>query len=226
MNISGWNWLNWWPHLVPSISWGPLSLYPSVHYIPELQIHILTASSSTTCGGLQNQRTDLWLNPWYPYFSKLCPCIPFLISGKGNSILWFRPKSLVIFDSSISFIQPTLPQSIMLAQHQNTSSIWPFLTPLLVSLSSLALISVGATDFMLASLCHFVIQRPAWSFYDINLIMSLLFWKLCNGCPFHEEPKLIPIIYKALHDLSGPQVWQSHIFPLTVIQPHWLPYLL
>ena len=136
-----------------------------------------------------------------PYFSKLFPYIPFPISGKGNSILWLRPKSLDIFDSSISFIQPTLPQSIMLAQHQNTSSIWPFLTPLLLSLSSLALISVGATDFILASLCHFIIQRPVWSFYDINLIMSLVFWKLCNGCPFHEELKLVPIIYKALHDL-------------------------
>ena len=42
----------------------------------------------------------------------------FASQEKDNSILWLRPKSLVVFDSSISFIQPTLPQSIMLAQHQ------------------------------------------------------------------------------------------------------------
>lgn len=139
--------------------------------------------------------------PWYPYFSKLCPCIPFLISGKGNSILGSGRKAEAIFDSI------SLSSSLYSSEHyaSSTSKYFQYLTiphSSLVSLSSLALISVGANDFMLASLCHFIIQRPAWSlWYKFDHVTPLLKTLQC-GCPFHEEPKLLPHL-QSLHDLSG-----------------------
>ena len=92
----------------------------------------------------------------------------FASQEKDNSILWLSPKSLVWL---LNFFQPAYtPTEHYASSTSNASSIWPCLTPLLLSLSSLALISVGATDFMLASLCHFINTKASvifsWDKFD------------------------------------------------------------